>query len=84
MAKHEKLLQRILLGKSDSSVSFEDLRNLLIYLGFVERIRGGHHIFVKEGVMDLINLQRDKKMAKAYQVRQVRSVIVQYGLGGDK
>ena len=84
MAKHEKLLQRILLGKSDSSVSFEDLRNLLIYLGFVERIRGGHHIFVKEGVMDLINLQREKKMAKAYQVRQVRSVIVQYGLGGDK
>lgn len=84
MAKHEKLLQRILLGKSDSSVSFEDLRKLLIYLGFVERIRGGHHIFVKEGVMDMINLQRDKKMAKAYQVRQVRSVIVQYGLGGDK
>jgi hypothetical protein len=84
MAKHEKLLQRILLGKSDASVSFEDLCNLLIYLGFVERIRGGHHIFVKEGVMDLINLQRDKKMAKAYQVRQVRSVIVQYGLGGDK
>jgi hypothetical protein len=84
MAKHEKLLQRILHGKSDSSVSFEDLRNLLIYLGFVERIRGGHHIFVKEGVMDLINLQRDKKMAKAYQVRQVRSVIVQYGLGGGK
>ncbi len=34
--------------------------------------------------MDLINLQRDKKMAKAYQVRQVRSVIVQYGLGGNK
>ena len=83
MARYDKLLKTILRGKSDTTVSFEELRSLLVHLGFVERIRGSHHIFVKEGVKELINLQRDKKMAKAYQVRQVRSVIVHYGLGDD-
>jgi hypothetical protein len=36
----------------------------------------------KEGVEEKINLQRDDSKAKAYQVRQVRSVILKYKLGG--
>ena len=31
----------------------------------------------------LINLQRDGKHAKVYQVRQVRGVLLRYRLGGD-
>ena len=51
-------------------------------LGFEERIRGSHHIFVKPGVEQLVNLQKEGSTAKPYQVRQVRSVILRYRLGG--
>ena len=82
--KHERLLVRILRGTSDASISFNDLCRLLHRLGFEERTRGSHHIFRKQGVEELINLQRDKSKAKAYQVRQVRTVIVKYGLRGEE
>jgi len=68
MRKHEKLLFQILQGTSDANISFDDLCNLLIKLGFAERIRGSHHIFRKEGIIEKINLQRDDNKAKAYQV----------------
>ena len=49
-------------------------------LGFEERVRGSHHIFRKSGVIEKVNLQRDKDKAKAYQVRQVREIIHKYNL----
>jgi len=52
-------------------------------LGFDERIRGSHHIFRKQGLIEKINLQRDGSKAKAYQVRQVRNIILKYNLGGE-
>jgi predicted RNA binding protein YcfA (HicA-like mRNA interferase family) len=52
-------------------------------LGFDERTRGSHHFFRRPGVEERINLQRDGKHAKVYQVRQVRAVILRYRLGGD-
>ncbi len=45
------------------------------------RIRGSHHIFRKQGVEEKVNLQRDNNKAKPYQVKQVRNVILRYGLG---
>jgi predicted RNA binding protein YcfA (HicA-like mRNA interferase family) len=83
MGKYEKLLEQILLGSSDTNVEFEELCQLLIRLGFETRVRGSHHIFRKKGVEERINLQRDGSKAKAYQVRQVRSVILRYKLRGD-
>ena len=82
MSKYEKLLLRILQGFSDLNIPFGDLCNLLKKLGFDERIRGSHHVFRKEGIVEKINLQRDDSKAKAYQVRQVRNVILKYNLGG--
>jgi hypothetical protein len=76
----DKVLEQVLRGTSDASVSFRDLRNLLLRLGFDERTKGGHHMFRKTGVRELINLQKEGKNAKPYQVRQVRAVIVQYKL----
>lgn len=86
MTKFGKLLAQILSGQSDTNIDFDGLRNLLLQLGFVERVRGSHHVFIKPGVEDLINLQREGRMAKPYQVRQVRSVITTYSLtaGEDK
>ena len=83
MAKHEKTLLQILRGSSDSNVSFDDLRSLLCHLGFDERIRGSHHIFTKEGVEEILNLQPIGAKAKAYQVKQVRGVLVRYKLAGE-
>ena len=83
MGKYEKLLLKILSGNSDTNIHFEDLCNLLKNLGFEDRIRGSHHIFRKEGVVEKINLQYDRDKAKPYQVRQVRNIIVKYKLGGE-
>jgi len=82
MGKHEKLLLKILGGASDANIQFEDLCSLLKHLGFAMRVKGSHHMFRKEAVIEKINLQREGNMAKPYQVKQVRNVIVKYKLGG--
>ena len=61
MDKYEELRARVLAGKSDANINFENLRRLLIGLGFEERIRGSHHIFRKQGVRELVNLQQEGK-----------------------
>ena len=77
------LLGRVLEGSSDASIRFNDLRRLLNNLGFQERIRGSHHIFTRDGVREILNLQPRGTMAKPYQVKQVRNVVVQYKLSGE-
>ncbi len=83
MTRHEKLLLRILRGASDGNISFEGLRSLLRVLGFEERIRGSHHIFPREGIEEILNLQRRGSLAKPY-VRQTRQVILKYKLAGEE
>jgi hypothetical protein len=78
MGKHEKTLQQVLLGRSDANIAFADLRNLLLALGFDERVRGDHHIFTRSGVEEIINLQPISAKAKPYQVRQVRNAVLRY------
>jgi hypothetical protein len=78
------ILEKVLSGLSDKNVRFSELRGLVLGLGFDERIRGDHHIFSQAGVAEILNLQplRDG-MAKAYQVRQVRSIILKYRLAKE-
>ena len=64
-------------------IRFDDLRALLRRLGFAERIKGSHHIFTREGVDEILNLQPRGSMAKPYQVKQVRRVLVQYKLAEE-
>lgn len=80
----DKVLHKVLSGASDATIRFEDLCRVLDALGFQMRVRGSHHLFRREGIEDLINLQRDGKDAKPYQVRQVRAVIVRHGLAGEE
>ncbi len=80
MGRHDKLLAQLLGGRADANVGFEAMCALLRRLGFQERTRGSHHMFRRAGVEELINLQRDGDKAKVYQVRQVRAVLVRYGL----
>ena len=78
--KHEKLVQKILSGRQDASVLFSEAVSLLQRLGFSLRIKGSHHIFFREGVKELINIQPDGSKAKPYQVKQIRDLIVKYQL----
>ena len=75
------LLEKILLGASDANIRFGDLCDLLLEMGFEMRVKGSHHIFRRDGVFERVNLQRDGKHAKVYQVRQVRAMILLYRLG---
>ena len=76
-------LQRILSGRSDSNLAFNDLISVLRALDFEQRIRGDHHILWKDGIPEIINLQPSGAKTKSYQVRQVRAILVRYGLGFD-
>ncbi|MGI8555718.1 MAG: type II toxin-antitoxin system HicA family toxin [Pyrinomonadaceae bacterium] len=80
MSKFDKLRQKILDGKSDANINFEDLRGLLTNLGFAERIKGSHHSYRKEGINEKPNLQRDGSKAKSYQVRQIREILKRHNL----
>jgi predicted RNA binding protein YcfA (HicA-like mRNA interferase family) len=78
MGKLEKLYEHILMRRSDTNVPFETLCNLLKRLGFDERIKGDHHIYTKDDVEEILNLQPKDGKWKPYQVKQVRDVILKY------
>jgi hypothetical protein len=83
MSQRDKLLVKILRGTADANIPVEQLCQLLRALGFDERIRGSHHIFSRAGVDEILNLQPKQGKAKAYQVKQIRIVILKYQLGGQ-
>ena len=80
MSNLEKLYEHILMRKSDANVAFEGLCALLRRLGFDERTKGDHHIFTRNDVEEILNLQPKEGKGKPYQVKQVRNVILKYGL----
>jgi len=82
MGKYDKLFTDILSGRNDQSIRFTELTHLLCAMGFNERIKGDHHIFYRQDIDEILNLQPKGSQAKAYQVRQVRSLIVKYRLEG--
>jgi hypothetical protein len=79
----DEVILKVLRGTSDSNIRFSQLRLLLSSLGFVERVRGSHHIFTKADVSEILNLQSRGSLAKAYQVKQVRDVVVKYRLAKE-
>lgn len=81
MSKYEKILQQILNGLSDNNINFKDLRFLLLNLEFHEKVKGSHHIFYKDGIEEILNIQPKGNKAKAYQVKQIRNIILKYKMG---
>ena len=80
MGRLEKLIIKILSGNSDNNIDFNDLIKLLENFNFESRIKGSHHIFWKDGVEEIINLQPIDGKAKAYQVKQIRNIFLKYKL----
>jgi hypothetical protein len=83
MSKHAKLLGKILSGAADANIPFAGLCHLLQRLGFQMRIRGSHHVFFKNGVEEILNLQPRGADAKPYQIKQVRNVILKYKIAEE-
>ncbi len=80
MGRLSKLFKKILDGHSDQNIKFSELCNLLSKLGFEVRISGSHHIFYKENIREIINIQEKNGYSKAYQVKQIREIFINYKL----
>ena len=84
MGECNKILERVLGGRSDANIRFSDIVHLLLTLGFTERTKGSHHIFARDGIEEILNLQPKGPMAKPYQVRQIRNMVLKYKLGTNE
>ena len=82
MGSWDRVLDSILSGVQDANINFKDLTKLLEMLGFNLRIKGDHHIFIRQNVVEIINVQPKGSKAKPYQVKQVRNSVLRYKLGG--
>jgi predicted RNA binding protein YcfA (HicA-like mRNA interferase family) len=80
VSKHDKTKDRVLSGTSNANLRFDEICAMLVHMGFTERIKGSHHIYTKDGVPEIINIQPggDGK-AKPYQVKQIRQIINRLG-----
>ena len=81
MSQRQKFLAQLLNASTSTNLDFTALTNLLVFLGFELRIRGSHHIFTKDDVEEIINLQpAPGNTVKPYQAKQVRELILRYDL----
>jgi predicted RNA binding protein YcfA (HicA-like mRNA interferase family) len=74
-----KLLQKLLSGSKN--IRFPEATVMAEAFGFrLDRISGGHHIFLHPDLTELINLQNVKGKAKPYQIKQLLKIIEKYNL----
>ena len=75
-----KAYDLVMGGTNDSNIRFSDLRYVLESHGFYCRVRGDHYIYSRPDVLEIVNIQPIRKMAKTYQVRQVRRIFNKYNI----
>jgi len=82
MSKWDKFRGRLLGAQADNNIDFAELCRFIELLGFEPRPsrKSSHHIYTRDGVQEIVNLQPDGNLARAYQVKQVRALIEQYEL----
>ena len=83
MSSWKTTREKLLLGASDANLDFVAVCTMLRHFGFSERRRGSHHIFYKEGVAEIINLQPRGGEGKPYQMKQIRQILLKYNLTGE-
>lgn len=77
--KKKKLLGKILANQQN--IRFSDMISLVEAFGFqLDRVSGGHHIFIHPILNELVNLQNVNGQAKPYQVRQFLKLVEKYNL----
>ena len=81
MPNGPKIRAALLDPAKDYHHRFGDVVFFLERTGWKKRTTGGYHIFTRPGLPVLINLQPEKSgRAKAYQIRQVRTVLITHNL----
>lgn len=83
MSKWDRFRLKLLSGQADNNIDFTELCDYVELLGFTAHPNSGgshNHIYAKTGVVEIINLQPKGSVAKTYQVRQVRGLIIRYNL----
>ncbi len=82
MSKWDKFRVRLMGAQADNNIDFDELCRYLELIGFVLRPSrsSSHHIYTRDDVHEIVNLQPDGSKARAYQVKQVRELIRQYHL----
>ena len=77
----KKVYQAVISGKSDNNIRFCDFQNLIMDLGFVfQRQNGSHIMYFNDDIGQFMNIQNDASKAKAYEVKQLRDLIIKYNL----
>jgi hypothetical protein len=77
--RSRKLLEKAL--RNPQGLRFEEAKRLAQAFGFrLDRISGSHHIFVRPGIPQLMNLQNRGGKAKAYQVKQLLKLVETHNL----
>jgi predicted RNA binding protein YcfA (HicA-like mRNA interferase family) len=80
---NESVYNAVKNGRSDNNINFADFQNLIVDLGFIfMRQVGSHRTYRHPKCKVKMNIQPDGNKAKGYQVKQLRILINQYGLGG--
>jgi len=75
-----RLLRRLTQG-SVQNVAFSDMVSMVQGFGFtLTRTSGSHHIFTKDDVPELVNIQNVDGQAKPYQIRQFLRLVEKYNL----
>ena len=79
--KSQKTYNKIMSGKSDSNIKFNDLHNLLLNSGFETRQNGTSHIkyFHSKGAFTDLQIMHGGK-AKPYQVKRVRQMLKDFNI----
>jgi predicted RNA binding protein YcfA (HicA-like mRNA interferase family) len=79
-----KLLNKAL--SSPANLRFKEVCDLARAFGFhLSRVSGSHHIFARQSIQELLNLQNVNGKAKPYQVRQLLGLVERYNLSlGDE
>jgi predicted RNA binding protein YcfA (HicA-like mRNA interferase family) len=65
MSKLKKSAKQVLSGSADTNINFSDLCRILEIPGLQNRIKGSHHIYYKEGISEIINIQPAGNKAKS-------------------
>jgi predicted RNA binding protein YcfA (HicA-like mRNA interferase family) len=80
MARRRKLLLKAM--NNPQGLRFGEFTSLIQAFGFVlDRQRGSHHLFVREDVRELVNVQpRSDGKAKTAQVKEFLDLVQRYSL----
>lgn len=82
MGKRERIRELYQKARrKPASLKFSEACTLVEGVGFrLDRVRGSHHIFVHDSHKALLNFQKVKGEAKAYQVKQLLKYIEEFEL----